>query len=48
VILHVPEEQADAAASAVRDAAAVATRRLFGDFPIDVPLDLKITRTAAK
>ncbi|MEW1961830.1 bifunctional 3'-5' exonuclease/DNA polymerase [Microbacterium sp. NPDC077644] len=48
VILHVPQEQADAAASAVREAAAVATRRLFGDFPIDVPLDLKIVRTAEK
>ncbi|KDA05577.1 3'-5' exonuclease [Microbacterium sp. CH12i] len=48
VILHVPEEQADAAASAVRDAAAVATRRLFGAFPIDVPLDLRIMQTAEK
>src|SRR5690606_37587115 len=34
VILHVPQEHADAAAAAVRDAAAIATRRLFGDFPI--------------
>lgn len=48
VILHVPEEQADAAVAAVRDAAAVATRRLFGGFPIDVPLDLQITQTAEK
>ena len=48
VILHVPREQADAAAEAVREAAAVATRRLFGSFPIDVPLDLKITQTAEK
>ena len=48
VILHVPEEQADAAAAAVRDAAAVATRRMFGAFPIDVPLDLKVTATAEK
>ncbi len=48
VILHVPEEQADAAADAVREAAAVATRRLFGSFPIDVPLDLRIAETAAK
>ncbi|WP_309102711.1 bifunctional 3'-5' exonuclease/DNA polymerase [Microbacterium sp.] len=48
VILHVPEECADAAADAVRDAAAVATRRLFGSFPIDVPLDLRIALTAAK
>ncbi|CAH0158041.1 bifunctional 3'-5' exonuclease/DNA polymerase [Microbacterium sp. Bi121] len=48
VILHVPAEQADAAASAVREAAAVATRRLFGTFPIDVPLDLRIVHTAEK
>lgn len=48
VILHVPAEQADAAAAAVRESAAVATRRLFGTFPIDVPLDLRITRTAEK
>ncbi|MDN3443842.1 bifunctional 3'-5' exonuclease/DNA polymerase [Microbacterium sp. APC 3901] len=48
VILHVPREQADAAADAVRDAAVVATRRLFGGFPIDVPLDLRITESAEK
>lgn len=48
VILHVPAEQADAAATAVREAAAVATRRMFGAFPIDVPLDLQIVHTAEK
>lgn len=48
VILHVPEEQAEAAADAVRVAASVATRRLFGDFPIDVPLDLRIAESAEK
>lgn len=48
VILHVPAESADAAAEAVRQAAAVATRRLFGEFPIDVPLDLRIVQTAEK
>lgn len=48
VILHVPQEQADSAADAVRDAAAVATRRLFGNFPIDVPLDLRIAESAEK
>ena len=48
VILHVPAESADAAAEAVRHAAAVATRRLFGGFPIDVPLDLRIVQTAEK
>ncbi|WP_455905002.1 bifunctional 3'-5' exonuclease/DNA polymerase [Microbacterium sp.] len=48
VILHVPQEQADAAADAVREAAAVATRRLFGGFPIEVPLDLRIAESAEK
>lgn len=48
VILHVPVELADAAADAVREAAAVATARLFGTFPIDVPLDLRITESAEK
>lgn len=48
VILHVPLEYADAAAAAVRDAAATATTRLFGSFPIDVPLDLRIAESAEK
>jgi DNA polymerase-1 len=48
VILHVPAEHAEAAADAVREAAAVATSRLFGAFPIDVPLDLRITDSAEK
>ncbi|WP_102192867.1 bifunctional 3'-5' exonuclease/DNA polymerase [Microbacterium aurantiacum] len=48
VILHVPEEHAEAAADAVREAAAAATRRLFGAFPIDVPLDLRVARSAEK
>ena len=48
VILHVPQEHAEAAAAAVRDAAAVATTRLFGSFPIDVPLDLRIAESADK
>lgn len=48
VIVHTPAEQAEAAASAVREAAATATRRLFGDFPLEVPLDLRIAETAQK
>ena len=48
VILHVPEQHAEAAAEAVREAAVVATRRLFGGFPIDVPLDLRIVMSAEK
>lgn len=48
VILHVPLEHAEAAAEAVRAAAATATTRLFGSFPIDVPLDLRIAESAEK
>lgn len=48
VILHVPAEAGEQAAEAVREAAAVATARLFGSFPLDVPLDLRIAPTAAK
>lgn len=48
VILHVPLEHAEAAAEAVREAAATATTRLFGSFPIDVPLDLRIAESAEK
>ena len=48
VILHVPEQHAEAAAAAVTEAAATATRRLFGNFPIDVPLDLRIAMSADK
>lgn len=48
VILHVPFEHAEAAAEAVREAAATATTRLFGSFPIDVPLDLRIAESAQK
>ncbi|WP_226533068.1 bifunctional 3'-5' exonuclease/DNA polymerase [Microbacterium paraoxydans] len=48
VILHVPQEHADSAAEAVREAAAVATTRLFGSFPIDVPLDLRVAESAEK
>lgn len=48
VILHVPLEHADAAAAAVQEAADVATTRLFGSFPIDVPLDLRIAESAEK
>lgn len=48
VILHTPREHAEAAAAAVRDAAVTATARLFGTFPIDVPLDLRIADSAEK
>lgn len=48
LIVHTPRRYADAAADIVRGAAASAGRLLFGRFPIDFPLDLKITPTAAK
>ncbi|ALJ20467.1 bifunctional 3'-5' exonuclease/DNA polymerase [Microbacterium sp. No. 7] len=48
IVLHAPEEQAELAAQAVRDAADAATRLLFGTFPVDFPLDLRISRDAGK
>ena len=48
IIVHTPREHAEEAAAAVREAAAVATTRLFGTFPIEVPLDLRIADSAEK
>ena len=48
VIVHTPAAYADEAAQAVQDAAASAARLLFGDFPIDFPLDVRIAETARK
>ncbi|MDQ7877745.1 bifunctional 3'-5' exonuclease/DNA polymerase [Microbacterium sp. QXD-8] len=48
VIVHTPEEHADAAAQAVADAAASAGRLLFGSFPVDFRLDVHIAETALK
>ena len=48
VMVHAPAEQAEAAAQAVQDAAAAAGRLLFGDFPIDFPLELRISTSADK
>lgn len=48
IIVHTPAVHAEAAADAVREAAASAGRLLFGDFPIDFPLDLKIASSAEK
>jgi len=48
VIVHTPEEHAEAAAQAVTDAAAAAGRLLFGDFPLDFLLDVRIAETALK
>jgi DNA polymerase-1 len=48
IIVHTPLARADEVAEAVRDAAASAARLLFGRFPVDFPLDLRISQTAAK
>jgi len=48
IIVHSPSEHADSVAQAVADAAAEAGRLLFGDFPIDFPLDLRIAEDAGK
>ncbi|MFT4052128.1 MAG: bifunctional 3'-5' exonuclease/DNA polymerase [Microbacterium sp.] len=48
IIVHCPEDHAAAVADAVRTAASRAARLLFGDFPIDFPLDLRISADAAK
>lgn len=48
VIVHAPAEQADEAAEEIRAAAASAGRLLFGDAPVDFPLDLSIGERAIK
>ena len=48
ILVHTPVEHADAVADAVRESAASAGRLLFGTFPIDFPLDLRIGETAEK
>ncbi len=48
IMVHTPVERAAEAAEAVRAAAEEAGRLLFGRFPIDFPLDLRIAETAEK
>ena len=48
IIVHTPEAHADRVAELVRGSAERAARLLFGGFPIDFPLDLRITHDAAK
>lgn len=48
VIVHAPAGQADAVADAVRSSATGAARLLFGEFPIDFPLDVRISDSADK
>ncbi|GAA5031956.1 bifunctional 3'-5' exonuclease/DNA polymerase [Microbacterium fluvii] len=42
VIVHTPAEQADAVATALAEAAASATGLLFGEIPLDFPLDVEV------
>ena len=48
VMIHAPAERVDEVADAVRDSAAAAGRLLFGGFPIDFPLELRIAESADK
>ena len=48
VIVHTPEEHADAVVEAVGAAASSAGKLLFGGFPIDFPLDVRVAESAAK
>ncbi|GAB3270846.1 bifunctional 3'-5' exonuclease/DNA polymerase [Microbacterium lacusdiani] len=48
VLVHAPAEQAEEAAEAMRASAASAGRLLFGTFPVDFRLDLRISDSAAK
>jgi len=45
IIVHTPIERAEAVAQAVRETAEGAGRLLFGDFPVDFPLDLAIVES---
>jgi DNA polymerase I len=47
VVVHTPEELAEEVAGEVRTAAATAGRLLFGDFPVDFPLDVTVVRSWA-
>jgi len=48
VIVHTPAELADDVAREVQASAARAARLLFGEFPLDFPLDVRIAPTADK
>ncbi|WP_104529791.1 bifunctional 3'-5' exonuclease/DNA polymerase [Blastococcus saxobsidens] len=47
VVVHTPEDLAQAVAEEVRQAAAEAGRLLFGSFPVDFPLDVAVVRSWA-
>lgn len=48
VIVHTPAEYADAVIEIVQESARQAALTLFGDFPIDFPLDIRCGEDAAK
>ncbi|MEH3089262.1 MAG: bifunctional 3'-5' exonuclease/DNA polymerase [Microbacterium arborescens] len=48
IIVHAPHEHAEAAADAVRQAARAAGELLFGAFPLDFRLDIRIADSADK
>ncbi|WP_308796370.1 bifunctional 3'-5' exonuclease/DNA polymerase [Agromyces silvae] len=48
VIVHAPAEHADEVARAVHETAAEAGRLLFGDFPVDFPLELRAVGSYAE
>lgn len=48
VIVHAPSDHAEQVAAAVQDAATAAGRLLFGAFPIDFPLEVRIAADAGK
>ncbi len=47
VVVHTSEHLAADVVEAVRHAAATAGRLLFGDFPVDFPLDVAVVRSWA-
>lgn len=48
VVVHAPQEQAEAVVHAAHEAAATATRLLFGDFAVDFPLSTSVVRSYAQ
>ena len=48
IIVHAPQQYAQAAAEAVEAAAITAGHRLFGESPVDFPLDLRISERSEK
>ncbi len=48
VIVHAPLAQADAVSSAIEESARAAGRLLFGDTPVEFPLDLRASERAGK